>query len=85
MTHRAQAGAAVALVAAVAPAAPAAAAAPGIHAHRGGSSVAGKATPAENGLPALRANTRTQLRLAARRGVDALITDDPTAAGRRLR
>jgi glycerophosphoryl diester phosphodiesterase len=30
-------------------------------------------------------NTRTQVRLAARRGVDALITDDPVAARRWLR
>ena len=30
-------------------------------------------------------NTRTQVRLAAKRGVDALITDDPTAAKRWLR
>ena len=49
-------GAAVALVAAVAPAA--SGATPDIHAHRGGSSVNGKATFAENTLPAFRAAAR---------------------------
>ena len=57
MSRGALAGAAVALVAAVAPAA-SAAATPDIHAHRGGSSVNGKATYAENALPAFRAAAR---------------------------
>ena len=52
------AGAAVALVAAAAPAA-SPAATPEIHAHRGGSAVNGKATYAENALPAFRAAARS--------------------------
>ena len=59
MRLRAAAGAVVALVASAAPAAPADAATPQIHAHRGGSWVAGKAAHAENTLPAFRAAARS--------------------------
>jgi glycerophosphoryl diester phosphodiesterase len=63
------AGAVVALVAAAAPSA--SAATPDLHAHRGGSTVNGKATYAENSMPAFRAAARAGFVLELDVGVTA--------------